>query len=527
MLAWAHGCRTRMAPALMIVALLGVLSGAFATTYLERTPEQALERADRVFLGTVADVRVEGRQGTPWTLVTFEVEAVLKGSEDDGDGYEAEGSSGAGASDGAQDDPAPLAPDALPGELVLAFLGGAAPGGSVMTVAGMPAFDVGERVLAFSYADAYASPIVGYRQGLWRVTPGAVRNDDGDLLSVDANGSLSAGGDGSSLDDVLAALEARLDGETRGSPGSGEASTAEGADADHDEAAEADAGEEAATGTTDEPSAGAADAADAASPEPTVVSVDSRGGPLTLPEDVEAAAALWSAAAPGVAALDVVSGSSSGVPSGDRVVFADPVLMGPDILSLAIRVQGTPGIEVRLAPQTYRAYPMVLLHEVGVLLGLPEDDAGVMAYAVSGSEAPTEPTTADVEALRELRRFRPEDLSRDGVVDFDDLVAFGEAYGSMGVNLPADLDGDGAVGPSDLERLRGAYTFTPPQAPQAPQARQEGRAPGQADPERAEPTRTGEPSDRTPPPDQDPPSDQGEPSEPPPDGGPSGEEGPP
>ena len=117
MLAWAHGCRTRMAPALMIVALLGVLSGAFATTYLERTPEQALERADRVFLGTVADVRVEGRQGTPWTLVTFEVEAVLKGSEDDGDGYEAEGSSGAGASDGAQDDPAPLAPDALPGEL--------------------------------------------------------------------------------------------------------------------------------------------------------------------------------------------------------------------------------------------------------------------------------------------------------------------------------------------------------------------------------------------------------------------------
>lgn len=196
----------------------------------------------------------------------------------------------------------------------------------------------------------------------------------------------------------------------------------------------------------------------------THVSADSTGGPLTLPEDVEAAVATWREAVPDLVNLSVVPTSSNLAPrDGDRVVFADPGLLGPDTLSLGLRLQGTKGIEVRLAAETYRAHPAVLLHEVGVFLGLPEGaDDGVMAFKIPTEGELTAPSPADVAALRERLRFRPEDLTRDGVVDFDDLVAFGQAYGSMGLNLPADLDGDGAVGPSDLERLRAAYTFTLP-----------------------------------------------------------------
>lgn len=199
-------------------------------------------------------------------------------------------------------------------------------------------------------------------------------------------------------------------------------------------------------------------------PTVTPLAVDSTGGPLTLPEDVEAAIAAWRQAVPDLVNLSVatVSGTLASQ-DGDRVVFADVGLMGPDTLSLGLRLQGTKGIEVRLAPQTYRAHPAVLLHELGVFLGLPEGgDDGVMAFRVPGTGELTAPSPADVAALRERLRFSPEDLTRDGVVDFDDLVAFGQAYGSLGLNVPADFDGDGAVGPSDLERLRAAYTYTLP-----------------------------------------------------------------
>ena len=199
-------------------------------------------------------------------------------------------------------------------------------------------------------------------------------------------------------------------------------------------------------------------------PVVTQVAVDSKGGPLTLPEDVAAAIATWREAVPDLVSLSVAAaGGTLASREGDRIVFADPGLLGPDTFSLGLRLQGTKGIEVRLEPQAYRAHPAVLLHEIGVFLGLPEGaDDGVMAFGVPASDELTAPSPADVAALRERLRFRPEDLTRDGAVDFDDLVTFGQAYGSMGLNLPADLDGDGAVGASDLERLRAAYTFTLP-----------------------------------------------------------------
>lgn len=83
-----------------------------------------------------------------------------------------------------------------------------------------------------------------------------------------------------------------------------------------------------------------------------------------------------------------------------------------------------------------------------------------MASAVPAGVAA--PTPVDVEALRQLRVFAPEDINRDGVVDFYDLAELAQAYGSRGVNLAADLNGDGVVDDADLEALRRAYRFSPP-----------------------------------------------------------------
>jgi hypothetical protein len=105
---------------------------------------------------------------------------------------------------------------------------------------------------------------------------------------------------------------------------------------------------------------------------------------------------------------------------------------------------------------------MVLLHEVGVLLGLPEGGGGVMAFAVPATGEPDTPTATDVKTLQAQRSYAREDLNRDGAVDFYDLVLFGQAFGKQGVNVPADFNGDGRVDRQDLALLEQAYTFSPP-----------------------------------------------------------------
>lgn len=186
--------------------------------------------------------------------------------------------------------------------------------------------------------------------------------------------------------------------------------------------------------------------------------VEAAGGPTSLAEEVAEALAAW------------LDGSELGLepveePGADRVVaFGDPALFGPDTLSLTVQRGGE--VAALLHPARYREAPAVLLHEVGAVLGAPSAAAGVMAAAIVDG-APTEPTEGDLAALRDARRFAPEDLTRDGVVDLYDLAALAESFGRRGVNLPADIDGDGVVGREDLARLQAAYRFLPP-APSPP-----------------------------------------------------------
>ena len=182
------------------------------------------------------------------------------------------------------------------------------------------------------------------------------------------------------------------------------------------------------------------------------------GGPLTLPDEVAAAFAAWQAA---FETEDLQEPDA-------RVAFA-PDLLGPDTLSLTLRWEDG-ATEVLLDPARYATGP-VLLHEIGVLLGVPAVSGGVMDPSIGGTSngepapAPVAldaPTAEDLALLRDLRAYPAADLTRDGIVDFYDLAAFGAAYGSVGVNLRADLNGDGRVDEADLAIVREAYTFAAP-----------------------------------------------------------------
>jgi len=161
--------------------LLAVLPASLATTYRELSLDELISRAELAFYGTVSEVQVEAREGEPYTVVTFNVEEGLEGEV---------------------------------GETrQLAFLGGTLPNGRTVEVEGMPEFSRGDEVLVFAYDAPYYSPVVGFSQGLWRVTPRGLEDLRGRMLSVNEAGRLQADGEGSSVQDVLRALRPRLEGD--------------------------------------------------------------------------------------------------------------------------------------------------------------------------------------------------------------------------------------------------------------------------------------------------------------------------
>ncbi len=164
----------------LAAGLLLLLAGSVhATTWRELDPGEMARKADLVFVGTVASVAPIDKGGTPWTRVTFTVETALHGLDQ-------------------LEDPASVSLD---------FLGGRIAGGEALTVSGMPGFERGERLLVMAYDKPYASPVVGFRQGLWRVTPAGMVDEDGRPLSVDEGGALTRAGPAAGLEGVVTALQ--------------------------------------------------------------------------------------------------------------------------------------------------------------------------------------------------------------------------------------------------------------------------------------------------------------------------------
>jgi hypothetical protein len=196
--------------------------------------------------------------------------------------------------------------------------------------------------------------------------------------------------------------------------------------------------------------------------------VDDSGGPLTLAEDVAAAAAAWDRASDRV---DLEESASAGATFG----FGSPELMGPDLVSLTLLPDDGRQLEVRLHPRLYRENRGALLHELGLLLGLPAGGTGVMDPALTAGEAPV-PGSAEAAALTALRERVAGDIDGDGLVGLSDLAELGRAYGQRGVNLAADLDGDGVVAAGDVEILRREYRFVEPREAAAEEEEEEEEA---------------------------------------------------
>ena len=191
--------------------------------------------------------------------------------------------------------------------------------------------------------------------------------------------------------------------------------------------------------------------------------VDAEGGPATLAEEVAAAFAVWA----GVEGADFTAAEVETGEAEALLRYGDASRFGPDTVSLTV-ASTEPGdaarrISVLLNPTADAFRPAALLHEAGVLAGVP---ASATATGVMNPLLPADPVTelteADRAALTSLRDFAPEDLDRDGVVGFYDLTRFAAAFGGTGVNLEGDFNNDGVVDEADLERLRAAYVFSPP-----------------------------------------------------------------
>lgn len=181
--------------AVLMAALAGL---SLAAAFLPLELDARLEAAEFIAVGEIVEVSVVARSGEPWTLVQMRVERWFK-------------------AEGNVVDPETESDSPLAESITAAFWGGAVDGAATLTVAGMPTFAVGERVLWFLHEpDAgLAAPTVGVSQGIYRSSERGWRGDDGSLLSLDERGELQLDGVGGSDQLIFEALEARLAGAGR------------------------------------------------------------------------------------------------------------------------------------------------------------------------------------------------------------------------------------------------------------------------------------------------------------------------
>jgi hypothetical protein len=164
----------------ILFSFLFPLSSAFATTYATLTLEEMIEKTDLAFLGEVTSLETIDRNGEPWTRVTFRVIDPLLGTEEDAN-------------------------------VTLTFYGGTLSNGVSVTVNLMPQFQEQEEVLILAYNEELYSPIVGFRQGLWRNQTLGLRDEIGRALTLNEDGTLSLGGSGGSTADILQTLREALE----------------------------------------------------------------------------------------------------------------------------------------------------------------------------------------------------------------------------------------------------------------------------------------------------------------------------
>ena len=175
--------------------------------------------------------------------------------------------------------------------------------------------------------------------------------------------------------------------------------------------------------------------------------IDDSAGPGDLAARVDAAVAAWSAVGIDVEAVERTV----------LVRYASAELLGPDALSLVV-TGGPPGVDLELLVRSDAGERLddALVVALGIALG-GAPGAGILDPRLAPDEV-RRPTEDDAVAVAPALRL-PGDVTGDGRVGFEDLLALAEAWGRRGVNLPADLDRDGVVDDADLALLRERYRF--------------------------------------------------------------------
>ena len=159
----------RLTCASLLLAAAVPLASALS---VDRVPAAGLAgRADLIFLGTVlaveyrnSDVEDPRDAAIPHTFVTLQIERSFKGRSEAGD------------------------------VITLRFRGGPDGKGRVLTVPGVPLFQVGGRELLFVRGNGEAMcPLVGWHQGRLRVVDGLAYTDDGREVWLEPGGGFAFG----------------------------------------------------------------------------------------------------------------------------------------------------------------------------------------------------------------------------------------------------------------------------------------------------------------------------------------------
>ncbi len=128
-------------------------SSVLATTYASLSLEEQVQKAEVIVYAGIKGSSSEEFAGKPWTVYTLEPKRFLRGT----------------AADLPQT-------EGLPSFKVL--------GGSRLRFEGAPTFNPGEEVVLFLYKKRYDSPVVGVRQGAYRVMSGGLLDLDGKPVSL-------------------------------------------------------------------------------------------------------------------------------------------------------------------------------------------------------------------------------------------------------------------------------------------------------------------------------------------------------
>lgn len=143
------------------VALLAGRPG-HATTVLHQSFSDLVQKAETIAVGTVSTIHAEWDAASeiPYTLVTFTDLDIRKG-------------------------------DPHQTTLTLQFVGGPAPDGAILQIAGVPEFHIGDRLVLFVNGNYHrAVPLVGFWQGVYRVVFDPERDEE--VLYTNARQPLTA-----------------------------------------------------------------------------------------------------------------------------------------------------------------------------------------------------------------------------------------------------------------------------------------------------------------------------------------------